>query len=243
MAQYWLNAEDFAVTTDIETLGYDYTLYLNGAAALSVVDIGGSKFFQSSVNSGNHAQVAFNDIAPVADCEILMLQQIAASSVDSQVSIGMSFRPSLSIGFTPSWAILYQSLGGVVTRNKWGTYTTTTTDTIPPDVNLANHTGFRGRISGNNVYGRFWQHASDLISNEPGTWNFEAITNGSQPATGYPAAIKYGQNQSKMLFNILAIGTNGDAAPTSAPAQQTVSIPTNLQTQSITSSGALLNWD
>ena len=244
MAQYFLNAEDFPVTTDIETLGFNYNLYLNAGASLSVVDIGGSKFFESSVNSGNNAAAIFTDIVAGTDYEILALQAIAPNATDSQVAMGMAFfAPNANVTFTPPWAINYQSAGGTITRNKWGTYTTTTTDTIPPNLDLTQHSGFRGKVSGNTVYGKFWQHASDLIANEPAGWNFEAVTNGSQPASGYPALMKYGQNASKMRFNIISIGTNGDAAPTSAPLQQTVSTPTNLQTQNITSSGALLNWD
>jgi hypothetical protein len=73
--------------------------------------------------------------------------------------------------------------------------------------------GCRFRVNGGDLKLRFWE----LAGGEPGTWQIE-VNNTVLTAAGYAGPLSPDANVSGARYYKFGIGTNGDTAPTSAPA-------------------------
>jgi hypothetical protein len=144
------------------------------------------------------------------DVEVLGLYQLPATSTTNRVfSVRVSddsLRTCYAVRLRTGDVYVYRTSGSVATQLAGDTTLSLTT---------GNWYWVRFQIIGTAYKAKVWAEGAS----EPGTWNVES-TDSTYSTAGHVGLLK-GANTNTQLWRKFGVGTNGDTAPSSAPASAT----------------------
>lgn len=239
MAQYYFDASQYPVGTTLASFGF--TEQFGGA--IQVEEITTGVFAWRVTNHGAlAADATFTDPGLTSGTDLLLIKNYVHGNEGS-----FSIAECNIVNGSNKYTLKYQYNGTNTTFTKTKSvggvtvFDNVVTDTAPSAHNASQAFAARFNHTGAKVRARWWQAAVDgLVAAEPGTWQFDADDDDmltSQAKVYFnPIAAPGG------AYSVIAIGTAGDSAPTSAPPDPFVATPTSLSVSNIQSTSADLDW-
>ena len=225
MAQYFVDPAGGQTELDRFSLKREGAFYVTAALGTD----GGRDVFEFPRTSNDDTFLGFDEAGQIADSEVLIL--IRTDATGFQYNGGIAQRAGSVTGYG----------GSIIGSNRYrltsivnGTGSTIA-DPIPAGIVTTTYSYIRQRITGDQIKIRAW----DETSSEPTSWLVET-TDTTIPAAGFSGI--YGNTTEPFYVAAWSLGTNGDSAPSTAPATGPET-PVSLSVTDILATSARLTWD